>query len=93
MKYGDGRGVTVELIRDDESICISVKNRGELLPEKELPYVFRSYWRGSNAADKEGSGIGLYVVHETARALGGSVCVRRLEETSEMEFVICIDMA
>jgi signal transduction histidine kinase len=93
MKYGDGRGVAVELIRDDESICISVKNRGELLPEKELPYVFRSYWRGSNAADKEGSGIGLYVVHETARALGGSVCVRRLEETSEMEFVICIDMA
>ena len=56
-----------------------------------MPYVFRSYWRGSNAAEKEGSGIGLYVVHETAKALGGSAYVRRIEETSEMEFVIYIE--
>lgn len=93
VKYGDGSGIKVKLMRDDEGFCISVRNKGELLPEKELPYVFRSYWRGSNAADKEGSGIGLYVVHETAKALGGSIVARRIEETSEMEFVIYIEKA
>lgn len=93
VKYGDGSGIKVRLSREDEGFCISVRNRGELLPEKELPYVFRSYWRGSNAADKEGSGIGLYVVHETAKALGGSAAARRIEETSEMEFVIYIEKA
>ena len=61
------------------------------MPEKELPYVFRSYWRGSNAAEKEGSGIGLYAVHESVRSLGGTVHARRLEDTSEMEFVIFIE--
>ena len=91
LKYGDGSGITVKLMKQDEAFSISVRDKGELLPENELPYVFRSYWRGSNAADKNGCGIGLYVVHETAKALGGSVHVRRIEETSEMEFVIYIE--
>ncbi|MCR5708313.1 MAG: HAMP domain-containing histidine kinase [Ruminococcus sp.] len=91
LKYGDGRGITVKMMKQDDGFSISVRNSGELLPESELPYVFRSYWRGSNAADKEGSGIGLYVVHETARALGGSAHARRIEETSEMEFVIYLE--
>ncbi|WP_297957331.1 sensor histidine kinase KdpD [uncultured Ruminococcus sp.] len=91
VKYGDGGGIRVELMRHDDGFSISVRNRGELLPEKELPYVFRSYWRGSNAAP-EGSGIGLYVVHETVKALGGTVYARRIEETSEMEFVIFLSM-
>lgn len=91
LKYGDGSGITVKLMKQDEAFCISVRDKGELLSENELPYVFRSYWRGSNAADKSGCGIGLYVVHETAKALGGSVHVRRIEETSEMEFMIYIE--
>lgn len=90
VKYGDGGGIKVTFMMQDSCFSISVRNRGELLPENELPYVFRSYWRGSNAA-AEGSGIGLYAVHETVRALGGSVHARRLEESSEMEFVISID--
>jgi len=88
VKYGDGSGITVSLMCQDDSFSISVKNRGELLPENEMPYVFRSYWRGSNAAENDGSGIGLYVVHETVRALGGTVYARRHEDTSEMEFVL-----
>ncbi|MCR4796491.1 MULTISPECIES: sensor histidine kinase [Ruminococcus] len=91
VKYGDGHGIRVSFTKQDESFCISVKNSGELLPEKELPYIFRSYWRGSNAAEKDGSGIGMYVVNETVKALGGKVYVRRHEDTSEMEFVIYIE--
>ena len=91
LKYGDGSGIKVHMMKQDDGFSVSVRNKGELLPESELPYVFRSYWRGSNAADKDGSGIGLYVVHETARALGGSAHARRIEENSEMEFVIFLE--
>ncbi|MCR5123017.1 MAG: HAMP domain-containing histidine kinase [Ruminococcus sp.] len=90
LKYGDGGGISVELSYRDDEICIVVRNKGELLPEKELPYVFRSYWRGSNASEKDGSGIGLFVAHEIVKRLGGTILARRLEETSEMEFIICI---
>jgi len=91
LKYGDGTGITVKMMKQDDGFSIAVRSRGGLLPESELPYVFRSYWRGSNAAGKDGSGIGLYVVHETAKALGGSAHARRIEGTSEMEFVIFLE--
>lgn len=91
MKYGSGEGLSISMAAQDEGFCISVKNKGKLLPEKELPYIFKSYWRGSNAESKEGSGIGLYVASETVKRLGGTIQARRLEKTSEMEFVIYIE--
>ncbi|MBP0971075.1 MAG: HAMP domain-containing histidine kinase, partial [Oscillospiraceae bacterium] len=90
LKYGDGTGISVELRHQDDGICIVVRNKGELLPEKELPYIFRSYWRGSNASDRDGSGIGLYTAHEIVKKLGGTILARRLEESSEMEFTVCL---
>ncbi|MBQ8967797.1 HAMP domain-containing sensor histidine kinase [Ruminococcus sp.] len=90
-KYGDGKGISITMQPQDEGICISVRNSGRLLPEKELPYIFRSYWRGSNAEKTEGSGIGLFVAHEIVKKLGGSIQARRLEESSEMEFAVFIE--
>ena len=91
LKYGDGTGITVDMQKQDDGLCFTVRDKGELLPEKELPYIFKSYWRGSNAAAKEGSGIGLYVCHEIVKLLGGSIQARRLEESGEMEFIIYFD--
>ena len=91
VKYGDGTGITITMQKQDDGFCFFVRNKGGLLPEKELPYIFKSYWRGSNAAETEGSGIGLYVAHDIIRKLGGTIVARRLEETSEMEFMIYLE--
>lgn len=91
VKYGNGKGITVSMRRQDDGTSISVRNKGQLLPETELPFVFGSYWRGSNAIHTEGSGIGLFISQKIAAALGGSVYVRRLPETEEMEFTIFIN--
>jgi signal transduction histidine kinase len=85
-KYGDGSGISVVLNRQDEGFAIIVRNRGVLLPESELPFIFGSYWRGSNAQNTEGSGIGLYISQQIASALGGTIFARRLPESGEMEF-------
>ena len=74
--------------KQDEGYFFSVKNKGKLLPEQEMPFIFKSFWRGSNAKEIEGSGIGLFVAKEMAKRLGGDIYVKRFEETSEMEFVI-----
>lgn len=88
VKYSDGTGISVTALKEDENFIISVKSKGGLLPEKELPYIFRSFWRGSNAENTEGSGVGLFTVSETIKKLGGKVYARCLVETDEMEFVI-----
>ena len=90
-KYGDGTGISAAMMRQDDGFCISVRNRGALLPENELPFVFGSFWRGSNAKETEGSGIGLYVSQKIAAALGGRIFARRLPESGEMEFSVFID--
>jgi len=88
VKYSNGTGIFVTVLKDDENFIISVKSKGGLLPEKELPYIFRSFWRGSNAENTEGSGIGLFTASEIIKKLGGNIYAKRLTESDEMEFVI-----
>lgn len=91
VKYGNGKGINITLSNDYEGIMISVRNKGELLPEEELTFIFASFRRGSNSADKEGSGIGLFTAKKIASSLGGSILARRLEESGEMEFCVYIE--
>lgn len=92
VKYGNGKGITVSMMSEDEGVTISVRNKGELLPEEELSFIFTSFRRGSNASGKEGSGIGLYTAKSVATALGGNIFARRLEDSGEMEFIVYIPL-
>ena len=76
IKYGDGTGITLRMDKTDEGHFITVINKGEPLPESELPFVFNSRWRGSNSSEVEGSGIGLYEARYIARHLGGDIRMR-----------------
>lgn len=69
---------------------VAVKNKGKLLSEKELPYIFNSFWRGANAETVEGSGIGMFEAKRIAQILGGDVYAKRYEESGEMEFVVYV---
>ena len=91
VKYGDGKSLKISMAREDDGFSFSVRNSGSLLPEKEIPFIFGCYWRGSNSTNKSGSGIGLYAAKEIAHCLGGSICAARHEQTSEMEFVLYIE--
>lgn len=91
VKYGDGTGISVLMQREDDILSIAVRNKGTLLPESELPFVCRCYWRGSNAKGYDGSGIGLYISQKMASALGGRLTARRLPESGEMEFSVCLE--
>lgn len=73
VKYGDGRSVSVELSEEEESRLICVKNSGCTLPETELPHIFDSFWRGSNAGENAGSGLGLYICRQLMRRMDGEI--------------------
>ena len=86
IKYGNGEGISVHVSKEADSYHFSVKNKGKVLNDQELPYVFHSFWRGSNAEGIEGSGIGLFEAYEIARRLDGDIYVRTNAELGEMEF-------
>jgi signal transduction histidine kinase len=69
-----GGQVRVELRRDEPWAVLAVSDSGPGIPADELPRVFDRFFRGRGSRPG-GSGIGLTVVHELARAHGGDVGV------------------
>jgi two-component system sensor histidine kinase BaeS len=68
----DGR-VTVRTRRDGSDAVLTVSDTGVGIPASELPHVFERFWRGRAAAGTSGSGIGLAIAAELARAHGGTL--------------------
>jgi len=69
--------IRVALDSDDQGVRLSVADTGIGIAEAELPHLFDRFHRvqGAQARSHEGSGIGLALVRELARLLGGDVSV------------------
>jgi len=67
-----------------EQIQIFVRDNGRGLPEEELPRIFERFYRPKSQSFHEGSGLGLSLVKNIAKAHKGDVTVSsRLGESSE----------
>ena len=82
IKYGaDGRwiGVTVSrgTGRDAGHVSISIADRGRGIPAEDLAQIFRPFYRGAYARDRQihGNGLGLSLVKGIVEAHGGRVKV------------------
>ena len=62
VKYSpEGSTVTVFAKQLEIFTCISVQDEGDGIPEEEQAQVFKRFYRGKNALNQEGNGIGLYL--------------------------------
>ena len=68
-----GGRVTVEAGLDGPGAVLTVADTGIGIPADELPHIFERFWRGRQAAQTSGSGIGLAVAAELAQAHGGEL--------------------
>lgn len=73
MKYGDGSSISVSFSDEEDCRLITITNTGCTLPDKELPHIFDSFWRGSNTGSQQGSGLGLYICRRLMEIMGGSI--------------------
>lgn len=71
IKYGDGRHIGITFSAEENCRLVTVSNTGCTLPAEELPHIFDSFWRGSNAEQSGGSGLGLYICRNLMRKMGG----------------------
>lgn len=92
IKYGDGRGIKVIVDKNEDGYIFAVRDKGSRIPEGEMPYIFNSFWRGSNASEVEGNGLGLYEASFIARKLGGDIVARYLDETEETELEVFLPL-
>jgi len=69
-------GSTIEITATDNgSGTISVRNSGPEIPEAERSRVFERFYRGADARQVPGTGLGLTIVRQIAQAHGGTLTV------------------
>lgn len=76
VKYGKERStIDISVNAYELFVCITIRNEGKGIPEEEIPRIFQRFYRGNNASETEGVGIGLYLARQIVEAQGGYIKV------------------
>jgi signal transduction histidine kinase len=75
IKYSDPKKdscwIRVEADQQDDNMIMTVEDNGIGIEGHHINHIFEMFYRASDAS--EGSGLGLYIVHETLQKLGGEI--------------------
>lgn len=81
VKYSPaGSTVTVTVRALELFACICVEDEGMGVPEEERAKIFGRFYRGANAVQEEGCGVGLYLTRMILQKEGGYVRVQPRRE-------------
>jgi len=81
IKYGGGAPIDVEGRSDDETVWISVRDRGIGIPAADQERIFRRFERAvdpqhDSGRQYRGLGLGLWISSELVKAFGGRISVQ-----------------
>lgn len=80
IKYGEeGSRVRISVKAYEMFVCINISNIGGGIPEQEIPCIFQRFYRGENAKETEGVGIGLYLARQIVEEQSGYIKVSTKE--------------
>ena len=85
----EGGDIDIRMSRRDGRAYVAVRNTGDGIPATELPQIFERYYKSdrSRSLDKNGLGLGLFIVQTVIRLHGGEITVRSVEgEFTEFSF-------
>ena len=77
IKYANeenGR-INIELNHVDDNAVITISDNGRGIDKDELSLIFIRYFQGKNSRQKEGSGIGLYLVKKYIELHSGTIAI------------------
>ena len=88
-----GSCLTLRLYKDGEKAYVSVRDIGETIPPDDLPFIFDRFHKSdrSRSLDKEGMGLGLYLVKAIINAHDEDIAVK--SEDGMTEFVFTLKLA
>jgi two-component system phosphate regulon sensor histidine kinase PhoR len=67
--------IEIHITQSSEGLVLEVSDKGMGLLPNELKRIFRRFYRGSEALQTKGSGLGLFIVRESVRQVKGQISV------------------
>ena len=87
-----GSCLVVRLYKDNGKAYVSIRDYGETIPPDDLPYIFDRFHKSdrSRSLDKEGVGLGLYLVKTIINAHDEDIAVRSEDGMTEFVFTLAL---
>ncbi len=88
-----GSCLTVRLYKDGGKAYVAIRDEGETIPPDDLPFIFDRFHKSdrSRSLDKEGMGLGLYLVKTIINSHDEDIAVK--SEDGVTEFVFTLKLA
>jgi len=74
-KFSENKTCEVTISYRHDKTILQFKDKGVGIPEEELPYIFKSFFRGSNKKYADGNGIGLTLTQKIIYLHKGAIYV------------------
>lgn len=94
VKYGAaGKNIKIDLRRREERVVVAVTNFGELIPKKDMTYIFNRFYRVDNSRSVEtgGSGLGLAIAKSIIETHHGTIDVKSEFDGTVFTVVLPVD--
>ena len=88
----EGKTITIKGKTDGDKVIISVADQGIGISEEDQGHLFSSFFRGANATNIQGTGLGLHIVKRYIDLLGGEVELQsELNKGTTVNFTIPVN--
>lgn len=72
---GEKEGIRIDAKADELQATVSVTDKGIGIAQEDLEHLFSSFFRGANAVNIQGTGLGLHIVRRYLDLIGGDITV------------------
>ena len=88
----EGTQLGIALWKDSAKAYVSVKNHGNTIPEAEIPLLFDRFHKSdrSRSQDRDGVGLGLYIVKTILNNHGEDIAVTSRQGVTEFVFTLAL---
>ena len=87
-----GTAITVQIVRKDGKAHTTIRNLGATIPPDELPLLFERFHKAdySRSMDREGVGLGLYIVKTILGNLKENITVTSEDGVTQFQFTLTL---
>ncbi|MEY8403558.1 HAMP domain-containing sensor histidine kinase [Oscillospiraceae bacterium 44-34] len=87
-----GTAITVQITKKDGKAHTTIRNLGATIPPEELPLLFERFHKAdySRSMDREGVGLGLYIVKTILGSLKENITVTSEDGVTQFQFTLTL---